>query len=123
MKRVNGIIVEATETELKEIWLSSNWSKTASFESFKRLMIDVGCIVTEVKKECEKNSAEVVQQKISVEKKSVTACQQKKDKTIVSDISGVPQKETDVKVVSTETDAKIQPIEEVKKNTIIPSTT
>ena len=65
MKKVNGIVIEASEKELLEMFLLSNWHKTCTFDQFKDIMIDEGCkIIEEVEEQCDyqtNTSAQTVQ--------------------------------------------------------------
>lgn len=64
MKKVNGIVVEASEKELLEMFLLSNWHKTCRFEQFKEIMIEEGCKIIEEEEQCDyqtNTSAQTVQ--------------------------------------------------------------
>lgn len=64
MKKVNGIVVEASEKELLEMFLLSNWHKTCTFDQFKDIMIDEGCKIIEEEEQCDyqtNTSAQTVQ--------------------------------------------------------------
>lgn len=104
MRRVNGIIVEATREELQELYKVSNWCNTADYKTFEKLMVDEGCqIITntnskmEEQGKCEKQIIEPqcsdsvavpivanVQQETSVPKKTVTVKQSSTIPVLVS---------------------------------------
>lgn len=126
MKRVNGIITEATEKELLEVYLMSNWNKTCSFEQYKELMQDEGCNILEGEKECDYRTNTFVPtvQSVTLEQKTIVQENVKpieKTTEAVMAIETSQQQIDSVNTVNTETPATTKPQTEsgVKKKPVI----
>ena len=111
MKKVNGIVVEASEKELLEMFLLSNWHKTCTFDQFRDIMIDEGCkIIEEVEEQCDyqtKDTVQTVQPMILEQEKIVNETVQPTEKTTetVSVIETNQQQTNSVTTVHMETAA------------------
>lgn len=127
MKKVNGIVVEASEKELLEMFLMSNWHKTCRFEQFKEIMIEEGCkIIEEVEEQCDyqtNTSAQTVQSMTlepeKIVQENVKPIETTKETVMATETN---QQQTDsVNTVNTETPATTkQQIESgVKKKPVI----
>lgn len=103
MKRVNGVIVEATEEELKQAYALSNWNKVTSFSQFKEIMIEEGCkIVCDYQTSA---SAQTVQSTTSEQEKIVKENVKPTNemKETVTDLETNQQQTNSVTTVHTET--------------------
>lgn len=127
MKKVNGIVVEASEKELLEMFLMSNWHKTCRFEQFKEIMIEEGCkIIEEVEEQCDyqtNTSVQTVQSETSEQKKIVQENVKPIEKTteVVMATETNQQQTNSVNTVNTETPVmtKQQTDSGVKKKPVI----
>lgn len=126
MKKVNGIVVEASEKELLEMFLLSNWHKTCRFEQFRDIMIEEGCKIIEEEEQCDyqtNTSAQTVQSMTLEQKKIVQENVKPIEKTTETVMATeTNQQQTDsVNTVNTETPAttKQQTESGVKKKPVI----
>lgn len=112
MKRVNGIIVEATREELKDMWFTSEWNRIGSFESFMRFTEDRGCTITDKEgKSCDSqiiDSARIVQSETSEQKMTATVDQSEMENEAASDIVEKVHVQDSVTSVQTQTNVAIQ---------------